>query len=201
VSAIHSASSSALLSLVGQLAGEFSNQTQALDQPVWFVNLRLWQRPLAQRVNGKLALFAEQANALYPEQAYRQRVMVFETVAGRILVQYFCLKHPSSFIGAGSNLQLLTQLTPGDLAGLPGCRLEVLRTVTGWRAEMFPGDRCQFPYDGKVGEVVLGFELSGNRFLTYDRGVDPETGRSLWGALMGPYEYQKVQNFAHELPA
>jgi CpeT/CpcT family (DUF1001) len=196
VPAIHSA----LLSLVGQLAGEFSNQVQAVDQPVWFVNLRLWQRPLAQRVSGKLALFAEQANALYPEQAYRQRVMMFEAFDDRILVQYFGLKSPLSFAGAGSNLQLLVQLTPGDLADLPGCRLEVHQTTTGWEAKMFPGDRCRFPYDGKVGEVVLGFELIGNRFLTYDRGVDPETGQSLWGALMGPYKYQKVQDFAHELP-
>ncbi len=196
----YSADSPFLVSLVGQLAGEFSNQTQALDQPVWFVNLRLWQRPLAQRPNGKLALFAEQANSLYPEQAYRQRVITFETVSDRILARYLGLRCPSAFAGAASNLKLLAQLTPGDLEDLPGCCLDVQPTLTGWQAKMFPGDRCRFPYDGKVGEVVLGFELTESHFLTYDRGVDPETGRSLWGALMGPYIYQKVQDFAHELP-
>ncbi len=64
-----------------------------------------------------LHYFAEQANAFYAEQAYRQRVMVFETFGDRRLVQFFGLKglkHPSNFVGAGSDLQLLSQLTPGD---------------------------------------------------------------------------------------
>jgi hypothetical protein len=200
VSDPHPADSPFLLSLVRQLAGEFSNQVQALEQPIWFVSIRLWQRPLTQRVNGKLALFAEQANSLYLEQAYRQRVIVFESAGDRILVRHLGLRRPSAFAGAGSDLKLLAQLTPGDLEDLPGCRLNVQKTQTGWQANMFPGDRCRFPYDGKVGEVVLGFELTENQFLTFDRGVDSETGRSLWGALMGPYRYQKMQDFSHELP-
>jgi hypothetical protein len=38
---------------------------------------------------------------------------------------------------------------------------------------------------------VLGFEASETQFLSYDRGVDPETGQSLWGAMMGPYRHRK----------
>jgi len=50
-----------LTTLAQWLAGEFENQTQALEQPTWFVNLHLWHRPLPFTIEGNLALFAEQA--------------------------------------------------------------------------------------------------------------------------------------------
>jgi hypothetical protein len=71
----------------------------------------------------------------------------------------------------------------------------------GFKAQMNPEARCCFQYQEQTRQVVLGFEADEQRFLSYDRGVDPETGQGLWGALMGPYEFQKIQNFADELPA
>lgn len=38
--------SQTLITLAQWLAGEFENRSQALDQPAWFVHLRLWHRPL-----------------------------------------------------------------------------------------------------------------------------------------------------------
>ena len=59
---------------------------------------------------------------------------------------------------------------------------------------------CYFQYEGKTRQVILRFEVSAGRFVSYDRGVDPETGQSLWGAVLGPYEFNKCQDFAAELP-
>ena len=67
-------------------------------------------------------------------------------------------------------------------------------------AQPEPGAKCCFPYEGKTRQVILGFVASAVRFLSYDRGVDPDTGQALWGALMGPYEFNKCQDFAAELP-
>ncbi|MFN9861327.1 MAG: CpcT/CpeT family chromophore lyase, partial [Pseudanabaena sp.] len=39
-------SSSQLLQLASWMSGEYSNREQSLDQPVWFVNLVWWQRPI-----------------------------------------------------------------------------------------------------------------------------------------------------------
>jgi hypothetical protein len=36
--------SQTLITLAQWLAGEFENRSQALDQPAWFVHLRLWHR-------------------------------------------------------------------------------------------------------------------------------------------------------------
>lgn len=193
--------SQSLLDLARWLAGEFENRAQAMESPAWFVHLRLWQRPLPQQIEG-IGLFAEQANALYLDQAYRQRVMVLSEIAGthQLQVQYLALKQPEKFRGAGANPGLLAELTLADLEWLPGCSLVVEQQNNTFRARMQPGDHCRFNYQDKVSEVVLGFEASANQFCSYDRGVDPETGQSLWGALMGPYQFSKCQDFSGELP-
>jgi hypothetical protein len=194
--------SQALVTLAQWLAGEFDNQPQAQEQPVWFVHLRLWHRPLPFRIQGNLALFAEQSNALYPENPYRQRIVVLQTTENpqQLQAQYLALKQPDRFRGAGVNPSLLNALTPDDFESLPGCVLTVTRQSGTFRAQPEPDAKCYFQYDGKTRQVVLGFEVSNRRFFSFDRGVDPDTGQSLWGALMGAYDFEKRQDFAAELP-
>lgn len=193
--------SNSLHPLAHYLAGEFVNKAQALVQPSWFVSLRLWHRPLPLRVRGQVALFAEQANAMMPEQAYRQRVLALSEhpESGQMQAQYFALQQPGRFKGAGLNPDMLASITEDDLVFLPGCLLLIRQQGDTFCAEMEPGAKCRFQYDGKTGQVVLGFEASRDRFLSYDRGVDPETEKSLWGALMGPYEFVKCQDFSSSL--
>lgn len=190
-----------ITTLAQWLAGEFENRAQAMEQPAWFVNLRLWYRPLPQRIEGNLALFAEQSNVLFLDQSYRQRVVVLkETEPQRLQAQYLALKQPEKFRGAGANPTLLSTLSFADLESLPGCTLTVTQQDGTFTAQLEPGAKCCFQYQGKILQVVLGFELTQERFLSYDRGIDPETGQALWGALMGPYEFSKCQDFAPELP-
>jgi len=89
------------------LAGEFSNESQALSQPAWFVNLKLWHRPLPFAIAGNYALFAEQAPALKLEQAYRQRVLVIQpaTATEPMTVQYYAFKNHLKWRGAGITLR------------------------------------------------------------------------------------------------
>lgn len=189
-----------LITLAEWLAGEFENRSQAWEQPAWFVNLRLWHRPLPQKIAGNLALFAEQANVLYLEQAYRQRViMLKETQQAQFQVQYLALKQPEKFRGGGANPQKLMQISLDDLELLPGCVLTVKQQDGVFTAHPEPGAKCYFQYEGKTRQVILGFEVSAKKFLSYDRGVDPDTGQALWGALMGAYEFNKCQDFAAEL--
>lgn len=189
-----------LITLAEWLAGEFENRSQALEQPAWFVNLRLWHRPLPQKIAGNLALFAEQANVLYLEQAYRQRViMLKETEQAQFQVQYLAFKQPEKFRGGGANPQKLMQISLDDLELLPGCTLTVTQQEEVFTAHP-AGAKCYFQYEGKTRQVILGFEVSAKKFLSYDRGVDPDTGQALWGALMGAYQFNKCQDFAAELP-
>lgn len=192
---------STTFTLAQWLAGAFENQAQAQEQPIWFVHLRLWHRPLPQLFQGHLALFAEQANVLYLDQPYRQRIFLLqEKSPDQIQVQYLAFKHPEQFRGAGANPERLATIAPADVEELPGCRLTVTQENGIFKAQPQPGTRCCFQYEGKTRQVVLVFEISANQFRSYDRGVDPETGQALWGALMGPYEFSRCQNFAAELP-
>jgi CpeT/CpcT family (DUF1001) len=189
------------------MAGEFDNKPQAMEQPSWFVHLRLWYRPLPMRIEGNVALFAEQVNALQrvgaatPQEyrPYRQRVAVLMDSSGVPQVQYWGFRQPDRFLGAGANPSLLERLSLDDLERLPGCGLIVTQQGDQFKAEPEPDSRCCFQYDGATRQVVLGFEVSPGKFWSYDRGVDPETGKGLWGALMGAYEFQKCEDFAGDL--
>lgn len=63
--------------LAQYLAGEFDNQQQAQAEPVWYVHLRLWQRPLPHPLFGpsRMGFFLEQASALTSDCPYRQRLL------------------------------------------------------------------------------------------------------------------------------
>lgn len=193
--------SPSLITLAQWLAGIFENKPQAMDQPVWFVHLRLWHRPLPHLIQGRVALFAEQANALYLDQPYRQRIMLLqESDEGDLQAQYLAFRQPDRFSGAGANPALLADLTAADVEWLPGCVLSIAQHDGTYVARPEPGSRCYFQYAGKTRQVILGFDAQADRFSSYDRGVDPDTGESLWGALMGPYEFHKQDDFGAELP-
>lgn len=192
-----------LNSLAQWLAGEFDNYPQAYDQPAWFVSLRLWHRPLPIRIDGDLAIFCEQANAVYLDAPYRQRVLILRPAAQPAAqIEYKAFRQPERFKGAGANPSLLNSLSLSDLEDLPGCRLNVTPPKQSERvkAEPPPDAKCCFQYNGETRQVILGFEASSTQFWSYDRGVDPATGKLLWGAIMGAYEFQKRQDFAAEFP-
>ncbi|MFM6193835.1 MAG: CpcT/CpeT family chromophore lyase [Planktothrix sp.] len=79
-----------LKTLAEYMAGEFDNQAQALADPVWYVHLRLWHRPVP------VSLFAE-----------------------------------------------------------------------------------------------FGFEATIDQFFSHDKGIDSRTGKPLWGAMLGLFQFQK----------
>ncbi len=172
------------------LTGVFENQAQAQAQPTWFVHLRLWQRAIPQGVGGCRAIFAEQANVLYLDKPYRQRVMVIHPELKQI--HYWALKQPSLWSGVGQAPEGLQGLQDTDLEPLSGCVLDVEFAEDRYTASLPATSRCCFEYQGQERQVILGFQLSADQLLSYDRGVDPQTGQGLWGALMGPYEFQPL---------
>jgi len=180
--------------LADYLSGTWENQEQALEQPAWYVHLRLWHQPLPFLIDGCMALFAEQAAQVNLDQPYRQRVMILRSPesAQAWQVEYRRLRDPGRFRGAGSNPTQLNRLSPSDLIPLPGCWLNVTQQNYSFMAQPPADAICTFEYEGKRRQVVLGFEVSAEEFKSFDRGVDPETGRSLWGAILGPYIFQRV---------
>lgn len=199
--------SETLLKLAHCLAGTFSNQQQALNNPTWFVHLKVWQYPVMVFGN-HLGLFIEQVSVASGQSPYRQRLVELREDTNRLWLQYYGLKAPQTFCGAATAPERLAQLTRQDLVDLPDCQLWVTTHVTPsgaamFKAEMQPGQLCSFEYQGARRFVSLGFELQPSAndrgqtlLLSQDKGVDPSTGQVLWGPRMGPFELWKQEDFS-----
>ncbi|MEN9217655.1 MAG: chromophore lyase CpcT/CpeT [Gloeomargarita sp. DG_2_bins_126] len=169
------------------LPGWYDNRSQALAEPAWYVHLWLWQRVIPQGIAGQPALFIEQASALTPTQAYRQRVLVLYPDT----VQYYACREPRRWQGCGARPEGLAAFSDADVTRLPGCVLAVQYQDGEFQASLVPGCHCEFEYNGQTRRVELGWRVNAQTLLSYDRGIDPGTGQALWGALMGPYIFQK----------
>jgi hypothetical protein len=195
------------LALGKYLAGEFDNQKQALAEPAWYVHLRLWMRPLPLLWEDSITLFAEQASVVNLDQPYRPRVLRIrqnQTKAQQLQVEYYMFSDISAIKGAGHNPKLLKQITPDKLEFLPDCTLNVQLELISPEKYCFQttpaSDRpCRFCYQGNTYQVFLGFRVSAEELQTYDRGIEPETGKAIWGALLGPYRFRKIEDFSNEL--
>ncbi len=186
-----------LLALANYLAGEFDNREQALDNAAWFVHLRLWQIPVPVFPDS-ITIFAEQANIIKLDQPYRQRILRLSESDNQtsLQVQYYMPKDPAALAGGGSNSTLLKSLTPEQLDFLPNCILdvsvqEIAANQYRFSATPPPEACCYFTYQGSTVQVALGFEVTQEELKSYDRGIDPTTGRATWGAIMDAYRYTK----------
>lgn len=197
-----------LVTFASALAGAFENRQQAMAEPARFVRLRVWQRPIFPSGLGadpasRLMLFVEQVNVQSGQPPYRQRVMQL-TAAPDLQVQYYALKQPADWVGASQDAARLGQLSYEDLVELPGCGLTVSQPAPGrFCASLPPGTRCGFEYQGQTRYVELKFDLeiqpTGETVLfSADTGIDPDSGKALWGALWGPFELVKDQDFSAE---
>ncbi len=192
---------SPLDTLVTYLTGEFENQAQAAESPTWFVHLKLWQKPVPSLSSASThTLFLEQASVASTKPPYRQRVLQLSEKAGQLRGEYFALAQPSKFIGASADDTRLEHLTAGDLVGLPNseAHIQYQATAQGYRFQsaLPEGKLCSFEYGGRRRYVYLGFDVEQKadgaiELLTYDKGIAPDTGRGLWGALIGPFRMIK----------
>jgi hypothetical protein len=185
-----------LLTLAHYMAGEFSNKAQAIADPAWYVNLQLWQRPLPKSVLGGIAFFAEQANIINIHKPYRQRILHLVESNQDIQVFYYALHDPSHWQGAGADGEKLQKLTINDLIPLPSCALSVKYDQETFTAELPVDAKCCFSYQGETRQVSLGFTASASYFLSYDKGIDMQTGAAIWGAIAGAYRFTKIQDFS-----
>lgn len=193
-----------LITLGKYIAGEFDNREQALAEPAWYVHLRMWQQPVNLFVEDSITLFAEQANIVNLDRPYRQRIL--RLMPGKdsntsLQIQYYMPKNPSALSGAGRNPALLKTLTMEQLDLLPGCILIVTQQELAPNNFKFVATqptetRCCFNYLGNTIQVSLGFEATAEEFYSHDKGIDSETGKATWGAILGPYRYTKREEYS-----
>jgi hypothetical protein len=210
--------SSPLQTLAQYLAGEFANPAQAAESPAWYVHLKLWQRPIPSLSNEHTySLFLEQVSVDSGKPPYRQRILrLSEQTAEeasspdqqpQLHGQYFALAEPAKFIGAAEAPHRLEALRLEDLITLPNSQA-LIQTQTlsqgGYQfcAALPEGQLCSFEYGGQPRYVYLGFDVTQTsptapvELSVHDKGIDPDTGKGLWGALMGPFKMVKYESFS-----
>jgi CpeT protein len=181
-------SNSDLHTLANWLEGYYSNRTQAMAEPVWFVPVSLWYVRLPHLFSEGIGFFTEQFNQHTPGQFYRSRVL--QVLGDPLRIENYKLRDQAAWAGASQDPQRLAQLSLADLEHLPGCRILVEKRPDCYHGEMLPGGECRLnPGDSTY--IHIEFDLTPSEFITWDRGFDAATGQQTWGSRAGPYRYQK----------
>ena len=190
--------STPLARLLRQLSAGFSNQQQAFENPPLYAHILVKFRPLPQLAPGSLLL--EQSYAINPAAPYRIRVLRAEQQGEGLIIHNQALHDDQRFWGAVDDADKRATIRAEDLRALDGCAYVVRESAGGFSGEVEPGCRCLVERKGAMSYLVSSFELSASGMRTIDRGHDPATHEQLWGSLAGPFEFERTDDYSHELP-
>jgi len=188
-----------IVTLARWMAADFSNQEQAFENPPFFAHIRVCMRPLPLERFANLSFLVEQAYDYMLDDPYRIRVMELLPVGDHIEIKNYTLAAEQQFYGASRDLKRLQTLTPEQLTPMPGCNMIVEWTGYSFRGRVEPGKGCIVVRKGQKTYLDSEFEIDEHRFISHDRGRDPETDEHVWGALAGPFQFVRWQSFADEV--
>jgi hypothetical protein len=185
--------------LVSWMAGDFSNQAQAFENPPFFAHIRVCMRPLPYALMDGVGLFLEQAYDFQLHNPYRLRVLKFVIVNDKIEIEHYTIEPEAQFHGAARKPELLQQLTREHIIKMSGCTM-----ITDWTGSTFkgyvePGKGCKVFRNGKDTYLDNSFEISPQQLISLDRGLDMETNERVWGSIAGPFEFTQTVSFADEV--
>lgn len=190
-----------IITLARWMAADFSNQEQAFANPPFFAHIRVCMRPLPVELLSGISLYVEQAYDYMLDNPYRTRVLKLLPVADHIEIENYTLKESKSFFGASRDPQRLTSLNRENLDKLPGCNMIVHWTGNSFQGEVEPGKACKVVRKGKETYLDSTFEIDSDKFISLDRGRDPETDERVWGSVAGPFQFVRWKSFADEVKA
>ncbi len=187
--------------LLHWMAGEFSNQAQAFENPPFFAHIRVCMRPLPAAVFNGPGIFLEQAYDFALDQPYRIRVLQFLEQDGKIAIPHYRLKDDAEFRGAARDRSKLEPLTLDDLDPMCGCGMVVEWTGQSFLGRVEPGKQCLVERNGQQTYLDNEFEVldQGQTLMSLDRGRDLETDERIWGSIAGPFHFTRVNDFSSEI--
>jgi hypothetical protein len=188
-----------IATLARWMAADFSNQLQAFENPPIFAHIRVCMRPLPVSLLDGVSLFVEQAYDYNLKDPYRVRVLKLIAAGDHIAIENYTVKDEQQYYGASRNLELLQRLKVEDLEKLPGCNMIVKWTGNSFEGQVEPGKACMVVRKGKTTYLDSTFEIDGEKFISRDRGRDPETDEHVWGSFGGPFHFVRWASFADEV--
>ncbi len=182
-----------LRQLAAWLSGSFSSARQARTQ-AGFSDVRLHMVQVWPERRDGIFLYVEQAMADNLERPYRQRVYQLVHRGGDLYEsRVFEIADPAAVVGGWRDGARLAGLRPEALVPRAGCELVLRRQGDGTFVGSTLARLCPSSHRGAAyatAEVVI----SATAFVSWDRGFD-ETGTQVWGAVNGPYRFDKVESY------
>ena len=190
---------SLVYNLANWLAGEFSNQKQALADCKSFAHIRVFFRPLPWAFFSDIGFYSEQVYNHDLWTPYRQGVHRLVEKQGHVYVENYSLDDSIVYAGAGRDQNILNTITPEVIERRYNCSMVFER-----RKEIFygsvEGNSCLIEKKGIQTYLVSEVELTDNTFVSLDRGMDINTHEQVWGSTNGPLKFEKIQSYALEVP-
>ena len=181
------------------MASDFSNQEQAFENPPFFAHIRVCIRPLPLELLLGVSFYVEQAYDYMLDDPYRVAVNKLVDAGDHIEIENYRVKDAEKFYGASRNLERLKALKPSSLEKLPGCNMIVEWTGHSFKGIIQPGKSCIVFRKGQNTYLDSDFEIDGEKFITRDKGRDPETDEQIWGSVAGPFQFVRWHSFAEEV--
>lgn len=181
------------------MAADFSNQAQAFENPPFFAHIRVCMRPLPLELLSGVSFLVEQAYDYMLNTPYRVRVLKLVNAGDHIEIENYTLKEPNLLFGASRDRARLAHLQAEQLNKLPGCNMIVNWTGQSFQGVIEPGKACKVVRNGKETYLDSSFEIDEEKFISRDRGRDPETHEHVWGSVAGAFHFVRWESFAHEV--
>lgn len=188
-----------LETLARWMAADFSNQEQAFENPPFYAHIRVCMRPLPLELLSGVSFFVEQAYDYALNDPYRLRVLKLMPQNGQIAIENYTVREEAAFYGASRDLKRLYTLKAEQLEKLPGCNMLVEWTGHSFKGKVEPGKACMVVRKGKTTYLDSEFEIDAEKFISLDRGRDPETDEHVWGSVAGPFYFVRWASFADEV--
>lgn len=197
-----------IATLARWMAADFSNQEQAFENPPFFAHIRVCMRPLPLEILSGVSFYVEQAYDYMLNNPYRVRVLKLLNVGDafggsrsdhHITIENYLIKDEQQFYGASREPQRLSAITLEHLEKLPGCNMLVEWTGNSFKGSVEPGKGCIVVRKDKKTYLDSEFEIDQKKFISLDRGRDPETDEHVWGSVAGPFHFVRWNTFADEV--
>jgi hypothetical protein len=188
-----------IATLARWMAADFSNQEQAFENPPFYAHIRVCMRPLPLDLLSGVSFFVEQAYDYALNDPYRVRVLKLVPKDDRIEIENYTLKSETEFYGASRDVKRLENLKIDNLEKLPGCNMIVEWTGSSFKGKVEPGKGCIVVRKGRTTYLDSEFEIDQEKFISLDRGRDPETDEHIWGSVAGPFYFVRWASFAEEV--
>jgi hypothetical protein len=188
-----------IATLARWMAADFSNQLQAFENPPMYAHIRVFMRPLPVSLLDGVSFFVEQAYDYMLNNPYRVRVLKLIKTDTHIEIENYTVKDEQKLYGASRDLGRLQTLKAEQLEKLPGCNMIVEWTGNSFKGKVEPGKACMVVRKGKETYLDSSFEIDQDKFISLDRGRDPETDEHVWGSVAGPFHFVRWASFADEV--